>query len=74
MLNILLNNGITFEGEIEKINELAKINLYSKKILTVITSKIYFCRFTFMQIAFAIIQLSREQYINTKSEIIRKFI
>ena len=68
-LNILLNNGIIFEGEIEKINELEKINLYSQKILTVITSKIYFCRFTSMQIAFAIIQLSREKYINTKSEL-----
>ena len=68
-LNILLNNGIIFEEEIENINELDKIYIYTQKILTVITSKIYFCRFTSMQIALSIIQLSREKYINAKSEL-----
>ena len=61
---LLLNNGIIFEEEIKNTNELEKIYIYSQKILTLITSKIYFCRYSSMQIAFSIIHLSREKYIN----------
>ena len=63
-LNILLNNGITFEIEVKDADILDKIFLYTQKILTVITSKTYFCKYTSMQIAFSIVQLSREKYID----------
>ena len=63
-LNILLNNGITFEIEVTDTDILDKIFLYTQKILTVITSKTYFCKYTSMQVAFSIIHLSREKYIN----------
>ena len=74
---LLLNNGIVFEEEINDINELEKIFTYSQKILTLITSKFYFCRYSSMQIAFSIIQLSREKYINKEfelSELYKKLI
>ena len=63
-LNILLNNGITFEIEGKDSDILDKIFLYTQKILTVITSKTYFCKYTSMQVAFSIVHLSREKYIN----------
>ena len=66
---LLLNNGIVFEEEIDNINELENIFTYSQKILTLITSKFYFCRYSSMQIAFSIIHLSREKYINKDFEL-----
>ena len=71
-INILLNNGIIFEEEINNINEIEKIFTYSQKILTTITSKFYFCRYSTMQIAFSIIHLSREKYINKNNELSEK--
>jgi len=68
-LNILLNNGITFEFEIKNTDILDKIFLYTQKVLTVITSKKYFCKYTSMQMAFSIIHLSREKYINTNKKL-----
>ena len=68
-LNILLSNGILFENEIKDINELGNIYIYTQKLLTIVTSKIYFCKYTPMQIAFSIIQLSREKYLNHNLEI-----
>ena len=46
--------------------ELAKVYIYTQKVLTLITSKIYFCKFSSLQIAFSIIHLSREKYLNKK--------
>ena len=68
-LNILLSNGILFENEIKDINELGNIYIYTQKLLTIVTSKIYFCKYTSMQIAFSIIQLSREKYLKKNQEI-----
>lgn len=65
-LNILLNNGITFDFEVKGTNILDKIFLYTQKVLTVITSKTYFCKYTSMQIAFSIVHLSREKYIKNR--------
>ena len=65
-LNILLTNGILFENEIKDMEELAKVYIYTQKVLTLITSKIYFCKFSSLQIAFSIIHLSREKYLNKK--------
>ena len=71
-LNILLSNGTLFENEIKDINELGNIYIYTQKLLTLITSKIYFCRFSSLQIAFSIAQLNREKYLNKNSEISEK--
>ena len=68
-LNILFNNGIIFEEEIMDVNGLEKIYIYSQKLLTAITSKIYFCRYSSVQIAFSIIHLSREKYENKNIKI-----
>ena len=68
-INIFLSNGILFETEIKDINELGNIYLYTQKLLTLITSKLYFCKYTSMQIALSIIQLSREKFLNNQSEI-----
>ena len=71
-LNILLNNGITFENEVKTKKELEDINMYTQKLLTLITSKILFCRYTSMEIAFSIVQLSREKYINKNIKLSEK--
>ena len=71
-LNILFNNGIIFEEEIIDINGIEKIFIYSQKLLTAITSKIYFCRYSSVQIAFSVIQLSREKYDNINIKISKK--
>ena len=68
-LNMLLNNGITFENEVKDEKELDKIYLYTQKILTIITSKNYFFKYSSMQIAFSIVQLSREKYINNETNL-----
>ena len=66
-INILLNNGIVFENEIKNeindSNELGKIYIYTQKLLTLVTSKTYFCQYSSMQIAFSIVQLSREKFL-----------
>ena len=68
-LNILLDNGILFETEIKDKNEFGNIYIYTQKLLTLITSKIYFCKYSSIQIAFSIIHLSREKYLKNNSEI-----
>ena len=62
-LTILLSNGIVFEEEINDKEEIENIYSYTQKLLTNLTSKIYFCKFSSIQIAFSIIQLSREKYL-----------
>ena len=71
-LNILLNNGIIFENEIKTKKELEEINMYTQKLLTIITSKIYFCRYSSMQIAFTIVHLSREKFLNKNIKLSEK--
>ena len=71
-LNILLNNGIIFENEIKTKKELEEINMYTQKLLTIITSKIYFCRYSSMQIAFTIVHLSREKFLNKNLKLSEK--
>ena len=66
---MLLNNGITFENEVKDEKDLEKIYLYTQKILTIITSKNYFFKYSSMQIAFSIVQLSREKYINNETNL-----
>ena len=63
-ITILLSNGIAFEEELNNKEELDDIYAYTQKILTNLTSKIYFCKYSSIQIAFSIIQLSREKYLN----------
>ena len=71
-INILFNNGIIFEDEIKDINGLDKIFNYTQKLLTLITSKFYFCRYSSIQLAFSIIQLSREKYANNNLQLSEK--
>ena len=63
-ITILLSNGIVFEEELNNKEELENIHAYTQKILTNLTSKIYFCKYSSIQLAFSIIQLSREKYLN----------
>ena len=63
-ITILLSNGIVFEEELSNKEELDNIYSYTQKLLTNLTSKIYFCKYSSIQIAFTIIQLSREKYLN----------
>ena len=63
-ITILLSNGIAFEEELNNKEELDDIYACTQKILTNLTSKIYFCKYSSIQIAFSIIQLSREKYLN----------
>ena len=71
-LNILLSNGILFENEIKDINILSDIFMYTQKILTILTSKIIFCKFSSMQIALSIVQLTREKFINNNSDVSKR--
>ena len=63
-VNILLSNGVVFEDEINDIDEVDNIYAYTQKLLTNITSKIFFCKYSSIQIAFSIIHISREKYLN----------
>ena len=63
-LNILLSNGIIFENEVKDLDELGNIYLCTQKLLTQITSKVYFFRYSSMQIALSIILISRERFIH----------
>ena len=66
-LNIFLNNGVIFDKEINNSRLLGNIYIYTQKLLTLITSKFFFFKFTPIQIALSIIQISRERFlINTK--------
>ena len=71
-LNILLSNGILFENEIKDINELANIYLYTQRLLTILTSKIIFCKYSSIQIAFSIVHLSREKFLHKNLETSQK--
>ena len=71
-LNILLSNGILFEDELKDKDEIGDIYIYTQKLLTVITSKSYFYKFTSAQIAFTLIQLSREKYLSHNGELSKK--
>ena len=71
-LNILLSNGICFENELKNKDEIGDIYIYTQKLLTVITSKSYFYKYTSAQIAFSIIQLSREKYLGHNGELSKK--
>ena len=63
-ITILLSNGIAFKEELNNKEELENICTYTQKLLTNLTSKIYFCKYSSIQIAFSIVQLSREKYLN----------
>ena len=63
-VNILLSNGIVFDVEITDKDELDNIYSYTQKLLTNLTSKIFFCKYSSIEIAFSIVQLSREKYLN----------
>ena len=62
-LTTLLSNGIVFEEEVNDKEEIENIYTYTQKLLTNLTSKIYFCKYSSIQIAFSIVQLSREKYL-----------
>ena len=62
-LTTLLSNGIAFEEEVTDKEEIENIHTYTQKLLTNLTSKIYFCKYSSIQIAFSIVQLSREKYL-----------
>ena len=71
-INVFLNNGIIFQDEIRDINGLDKLYIYTQKLLTLITSKIYFCRYSSIQIALSIIQISREKFANENLKLSKK--
>ena len=62
-ITTLLNNGIVFQEEIIDKNEIEEIYIYTQKLLTNLTSKIFFCKYSSIQIAFSIVQISREKYL-----------
>ena len=63
-VTILLSNGIAFKEELNNKEELENICSYTQKLLTNLTSKIYFCKYSSIQLGFSIVQLSREKYLN----------
>ena len=66
-LNIFLNNGILFDNEISNSRILGNLYIYTQKILTLITSKSFFVKYSSLQIALSIIRISRERFlINTQ--------
>jgi len=71
-LNILLSNGILFECELKDKDEIGDVYIYTQKLLTVITSKSYFYKYTSAQIAFSLIQISREKYLSHNGELSQK--
>ena len=62
-ITTLLSNGIVFQEEVNNKNEVEDIYGYTQKLLTNLTSKIFFCKYSSIQIAFSIIQISREKYL-----------
>ena len=87
-LSHLLSNGIIFNAEVESSNEVIvinghrhslvnTINKYAIKLLLNITPKDFFFKYSPMHLAFSIIQISREKYIQNnmiKSKLFLKFI
>ena len=71
-ITTLLNNGIVFKEEVTDKNEVEEIYAYTQKLLTNLTSKIFFCKYSSIQIAFSIIQLSREKYLNKDLKLSKK--
>ena len=71
-ITTLLNNGIVFKEEVTDKNEVEEIYGYTQKLLTNLTSKIFFCKYSSIQIAFSIIQLSREKYLNKDLKLSKK--
>jgi hypothetical protein len=71
-ITTLLNNGIVFIEEVIDKNEVEEIYAYTQKLLTNLTSKIFFCKYSSIQIAFSIIQLSREKYLNKDLKLSKK--
>ena len=66
-LNIFLNNGILFNNEVNNSRILGNLYIYTQKILTIITSKTFFVKYSSLQIALSIIRISRERFlINTQ--------
>ena len=63
-LNIFISNGIIFENEVKDLDELGNVYLYTQKLLTQVTSKAYFFKYSSMQIALSIVQISRERFIH----------
>ena len=62
-ITTLLSNGIVFKEEVNNKNEVEDIYGYTQKLLTNLTSKIFFCKYSSIQIAFSIVQISREKYL-----------
>ena len=62
-ITTLLSNGIVFKEEVNNKNEVENIYGYTQKLLTNLTSKIFFCKYSSIQIAFSIVQISREKYL-----------
>ena len=87
-LSHLLSNGIIFNVEVDSTNEVIVINghrhslvntiyKYAIKLLLNITPKDFFFKYSPMHLAFSIIQISREKYIQKnriKSKLFLKFI
>ena len=71
-ITTLLNNGIVFKEEVTDKNQVEEIYAYTQKLLTNLTSKIFFCKYSSIQIAFSIIQLSREKYLNKDLKLSKK--
>ena len=71
-ITTLLNNGIVFIEEVIDKNEVEEIYAYTQKLLTNLTSKIFWCKYSSIQIAFSIIQLSREKYLNKDLKLSKK--
>ena len=71
-ITTLLNNGIVFKEEVTDKNEVEEIYAYTQKLLTNLTGKIFFCKYSSIQIAFSIIQLSREKYLNKDLKLSKK--
>ena len=69
---ILLRNGIVFENEIKDKNVLPDIFMYSQKLLTILTSKFIFYKYSSLQIALSIVQLSRDKFVNNISDISKR--
>ena len=65
-LMVLLSNGFIFEEEIKgkPVNTINNTYNYIKKTLALITSKSYFFKYNPFKIAFSLIHLGREKFIN----------
>ena len=71
-LNTLLSNGILFENEIKDNKQIGDIYLNTQKLLVQITTKSYFFKYSSMEIAFSIIQISREKFLQNNMKFSEK--